>query len=153
MQTLNWADGFASYDGLEPLAPVPAPAPDVLRIAGGALTPLAAAAGGVVAAALITLTGAPGLLAAALGGTAALLYLGTALLARRHASRLIDLLAAVTAVGIAVAAPAAAISALLVHTLWGTLRGAWPEESPGRHFAMAWAAFHATAALLLGLAS
>jgi hypothetical protein len=151
MKALDWNRPYTGYDGLEALAP----SPQTIRLPAVdcALAPTAAAAAGVLAAALILLSGnAAGGLIAALGGVSALLYLGTALLAARTAPALLDLTAGIAALVVSVSQPAAAVSGLLVHAVWGILRGAWPGIAPGRRFAASWAAFHATAGLLLGLA-
>lgn len=147
MYTLNLNTQLAADDGLEPLAPMPA-----VRLATRrALGPAGAAAGGVLLAALIALAGPfAASLVLALGGTAALVYLGTAMVSGSWRAAALDLSAAFTAAGIAAAAAGPAVSALLVHALWGILRGACPNAAPGRRFAGSWAAFHATAALLLG---
>ncbi len=85
MVALNWTRDLAADDGLEGMAPLPATRP--LGVSQHALAPIAGAAGGVIAAALILLTGAmvtP--LTLALGGTAAILYLGTAMVSGRRGS-------------------------------------------------------------------
>jgi len=153
MYALNWTRNLPVDDGLEPLAPVNAfaHAPSAARAMHGAWGPAAAAMAGLVIAVLVMLTGdlaAPLILA--LGGTAAFAYLGTALLSGRVGVAALDLTAAVAAAGIALAGAGPAVSALLVHVVWGILRGAWPGAAPGRGFAASWAALHATAALLLG---
>jgi hypothetical protein len=145
----NWHPRSATDDGLEALAPHPQ-APAVVR--GG--VPAAAAVAGIGVAVLITLTGAfAESVILALGGTGALLYLGTAMVAGRAGPALLDLSAAVAALWVAVAAAGPAISVLLVHVIWGVLRGALPGAAPGRNFAAAWAAMNAMAALLLGFGS
>jgi hypothetical protein len=146
----------AADDGLEALAPVAA----VPRTAAGIETlvdawrPAGGAAIGVGLAVLITLAGALAeSLILALGGAAAFVYLGTALISGRAGAAMLDLTAAVAAAWLALAATGPAVSVLLVHVVWGVLRGAWPGAAPGRSFAMSWAAMHAVAALLLGLGS
>jgi hypothetical protein len=152
MYTPNWLYASQADDGLEPLAPVPAAAPSTPGITAQALAPVLAAASGVLIAALILLTGAPApTLTIALGGAAALAYLGTALLAARPGVAVLDLGAALGAAGLAIFATGPAVSALLVHAVWGILRGSGSGAAPGRCFATSWAAFHATAALLLGV--
>jgi hypothetical protein len=153
MYALNWTWDFSSEDGLEPLAPFqPAThAPSVGREMHGAWGPVAGAMTGVLIAALLMITGPFAVpMIYALGGTAAFAYLGTALVSARLGLALLDLAAAVAAVGITLTATGPAVSVLLVHVVWGILRGAWPGAVPGRGFAMSWAAMHATAALLLG---
>lgn len=150
MYALNWSREITADDGLEGLAPLPAARP--LNAARHALAPVAGMAGGVIAAALILLSGTlTGPLTLALGGTAAIVYLGTALISGRRGAALLDLSAAIAAAWIAMLAIGPAASALLIHAVWGILRGAQPGVAPGRRFAAAWAAFHATAALLLGV--
>lgn len=150
MFALNWTRELITNDGLEAMAPLPATRP--LDVAPHALAPIAGAAGGVIAAALILLTGAMATpLTLALGGTAALLYLGTAMVSGQRGAALLDLGAAATAAGVAMLAAGPPASALLVHAVWGILRGAQPAAAPGRRFAASWAAFHASAALLLGV--
>jgi hypothetical protein len=149
----NWHQRSATDDGLEALAPVRASQPRAPAMARGGV-PAAAAVGGIGIAVLITLTGAfAESMILALGGTAALLYLGTAMVAGRAGPALLDVSAAVGALWVAVAATGPAISVLLVHVIWGVLRGAWPGTAPGRTFAAAWAAMNAMAALLLGFGS
>jgi hypothetical protein len=141
------------YDGLEALAPVQVPLRrNVARSRGGRLA--AAAVVGVGIAVLITLAGtfaAPLILA--LGGASAFLYLGTAAISGRVWPALLDLSAGVAAIWIAISATGPAISVLLVHVVWGVLRGALPGVAPGRSFAASWAAMNAIAALLLGFGS
>jgi hypothetical protein len=108
-------------------------------------------AGGLIAILLLLAGPAAQALVLALGGTAALLYLGTALLSGRRIVMALDLGAAAAAAGIALAAPSPAVTVLLVHVVWGILRGSWPEAAPGRRFATAWAALNASAVLLFGL--
>jgi hypothetical protein len=157
MYALNWSRASNIDDGLEPLAPLPAQvaAPGGEKMGETArqtLAPAYAAAGGALAAALILLTGpfAPAL-TMALGGAAALAYLGTALIAARAGAAALDLGAAAGAAATAMLALGPAVSALLVHAVWGILRSSGPAIAPGRCFAMSWAAFHATAALLLAV--
>jgi hypothetical protein len=142
-----------AHDGLEALAPIRAPVRQtVARPRGGRLA--TAAVAGVGIAILITLSGAfaePLILA--LGSASAFLYLGTAAISGRMGPAALDVSAAVAAIWIAVAASGPAISVLLVHVVWGVLRGAWPGVAPGRSFAASWAALNAMAALLLGFGS
>jgi len=153
MHALNWTRELAPHDGLEPLAPI-TPAAHLAaseRVVHGALAPVTAAMGGVLVAMLVIMTGPfADTLAVALGGTAALVYLGTAAISGRPGVAALDLAAATAATWIALAAAGPAVSVLLVHVVWAILRGAWPGAAPGRRFAVSWAAFHATAALLLG---
>jgi hypothetical protein len=147
MYALNLNTHLAADDGLEPLAPMPAVRRATHRTAG----PAVAAAGGVLLAALIALAGPfAASLVLALGGTAALVYLGTAMVSGSWRAAALDLGAAFTAAAVAATAAGPAVSALLVHALWGILRGACPKAAPGHRFAGSWAAFHASAALLLG---
>lgn len=153
MYALNWTRDLAMDDGLEPLAPIDPPAQMAAtgRVVHGALAPVTAAMGGVLVAMLVIMTGPfATTLAVALGGTAALVYLGTALLSGRPGVAALDLAAATATIWIALAAAGPAVSVLLVHVVWAILRGAWPGAAPGRRFAASWGAFHATAALLLG---
>ena len=153
MHALNWTPDLPMDDGLEPLAPIDPRAQMAAtgRVLHGALAPVTAAVGGVLVAMLVIMTGPfANTLAVALGGTAALVYLGTALVSGRPAVAALDLAAATATTWIALAAAGPAVSVLLVHVLWAILRGAWPGAVPGRRFAASWAAFHATAALLLG---
>jgi hypothetical protein len=150
MQALDWTRDSSTYDGLEPLAPMPAQI--ALPSARFALTPMVGAAAGGITAILISLFGSFGnVLIATLGGTAALLYLGTAMVSGRRAPALFDFGTAGVAAGLAISATAPAIAPLLVHAVWGILRGTWSGVAPGRRFSAAWAAFFATAALLLGV--
>jgi hypothetical protein len=149
----NWPQRYALDDGLEALAPLapglPASNPAIARRA--VWVPAAAAVAGIIVAVLITLSGSMAHpLVLALGATAAFLYAGTAMISAHPGAAALDVAAAVAAVGIAVTGAGPAVSVLLVHVVWGLLRGAWPGRAPGRRFAAAWAAFHATAALLLG---
>lgn len=153
MYALNWTREFTADDGLEPLAPFTASTPvqAATQSTPGAWTVAAAALGGLLIAVLIMLAGPfarP--LVLALGGAAGFIYLGTALISGRAGPAALDLAAAIATLGIVVAAAGPAVSALLVHVVWGVLRGAWPGAAPGRDFATAWAALHATAALFLG---
>ena len=154
MYALNWNRDFTAEDGLVALAPFDPHAGTAGALRGAvhsSWAPAVAGGGGVVVAALIMLAGPfAGPLVLALGGSAGFVYLGTALVSGRLGVAAFDLGAAVAAIGIAVAAPGPAISALLVHAVWGILRSALPGAAPGRCFAASWAAFHATAALLLG---
>jgi hypothetical protein len=151
-----WRADFTADDGLEAIAPLAA----IPRTSAGieALVdcwrPAGGAALGVGLAVLISLAGVyaePLILA--LGGAAAFVYLATALISGRAGPAALDLTAATAAAWLALAATGPAVSALLVHVVWGVLRGAWPGVAPGRSFAMSWAAMHAVAALLLGLGS
>jgi hypothetical protein len=156
MYALNWTRDLAMDDGLEPLAPIDPPAQMAAtgRVLHGALAPVTAAMGGVLVAILVIMTGPfADTLAVALGGTAALVYLGTALVSGRPAVAALDLAAATATTWIALAAAGPAVSVLLVHVLWAILRGAWPGAAPGRGFAASWAAMNAMAALLLGFGS
>lgn len=151
-----WKTDFTADDGLEVLAPVASASPTSAGIdtVMEAWRPAGGAALGVALAVLITFAGAlAGPLTLALGGGAAFVYLGTAMISGRAGAAALDLAAAVAAVWLALAAAGPAVSALLVHVVWGVLRGACPDAAPGRSFAMSWAAMHAVAALLLGLGS
>lgn len=153
MYALNWNRDFTADDGLAPLASsnTRPRAPGAALAMQTAWAPAAAGGAGVLIAVLIMLAGPfAGPLVLALGGSAGFVYLGTALVSGRAGVAALDLGAAVAAIGIAVTAPGPAVSALLVHAVWGILRGALPGASPGRSFAASWAALHATAALLLG---
>jgi hypothetical protein len=153
MYALNRTWDVPSDDGLEPLAPFQpvAHAPSVGHAMDGAWGPIAGAMTGVLIAALVMITGPFAVpLVYALGGTAAFAYLGTALVSARPGIALLDLAAAVIAIGITLTATGPVVSVLLVHVVWGIRRGAWPGAVPGRGFAMSWAAMHAMAALLLG---
>ena len=153
MYALNWTRDLTVDDGLAPLAPIDPRAHMAAtgRVLHEALAPVTAAVGGVFVAMLLIMTGPfADTLAVALGGTAALVYLGTALISGRPGAAALDLGAATATAWIALAAAGPAVSVLLVHVVWGILRGAWPGAAPGRRFAVSWAAFHATAALLLG---
>jgi hypothetical protein len=149
---LDWPREFAD-DGLEALAPVSRPSVTHTRNSAAPATrgPAAAAMAGVLIAVLAMLAApftAP--LVLALGGAAGLLYLGTAMVSGRLDAAALDLAAAAAAIGVAVTGAGPAVSALLVHVVWGVLRGALPGASPGRCFTASWAAMHAMAALLLG---
>lgn len=149
----NWPPRHALDDGLEAIAPLASgPPASTLALAPPALwAPAAAAAAAVLVAVLVTLSGAMATpLVLAMGATAAFLYVGTATLSAHPGAAALDVAAAVAAVGVAVTGAGPAVSVLLVHVVWGLLRGAWPGKAPGRHFVAAWASFHATAALLLG---
>lgn len=153
MYALNWIRDLAADDGLAPLAPFAPRAHTRAAVQAVCSTwaPAAAGGAGVLIASLIMLAGPfAASLILALGGSAGFVYLGTALLSGRVGVAALDLGAAVAAIGIAVAAPEPAVSALLVHAVWGILRGALPGAAPGWSFAASWAAFNATAALLLG---
>lgn len=153
MYALNHTWEHAGDDGLEPLAPFhPATHGNTARRAiHGAWAPAGGATAGVLIAVLFLLTRPfASTLVLAMGGTAAFVYLGTALVSGRPGAASLDLGAALTAFGVALAAVGPAVSALLVHVVWGILRGASHGTAPGRSFAAAWAALHATAALLLG---
>lgn len=148
MQALDWTRPITTDDGMEALAPFPAVKwPEAVCRAAG---PLGWLASGVMLAIAVRLAGAAGESALlALGGTAALLYLGTAALAARPLAILLDLAAATSAVTLAVQGQAHA--ALLTHVLWGLLRGSLRDAPPGRRFANGWAALNASAAMLLAL--
>lgn len=150
---LNWTRESTLDDGLEALAPLThaAPGPARARAALAGHGPAAGVMAGVLIA-VLTMLAAPMTqpLVLALGGTAAFVYFGTALVAGRLAAALLDLAAAGAAISIAVAGAGPAVSALLVHVVWGVLRGALAGASPGRRFTTSWAAMHAVAALLLG---
>lgn len=151
---LNWTREFTADDGLEALAPLSRATREPSRVvaAPDGRGPAAAAVAGLLIAVLAMLA-APftGPLVLALGGAAAFVYLGTALVSARLDAAMLDITAAVAAIGIAVTGAGPVISVLLVHVVWGVLRGALPGgASPGRRFAASWAAMHAVAALLLG---
>ncbi|HRP86733.1 MAG TPA: hypothetical protein PLS34_04340 [Gammaproteobacteria bacterium] len=154
---LNWTRELTADDGLDalsPLAPVAvavAVEPARARAARAGLGPATGAMAGVLVAVLAMLA-APMTqpLIFALGGAAGFVYLGTALVSGRLDAALLDLAAAAAAIGIAVTAAGPAVSVLLVHVVWGVLRGALVGAAPGRRFTTCWAAMHAVAALLLG---
>ena len=154
---LNWTREIDADDGLEALAPISlaAPGPARMRTAhaghGSAAGAMAGAMAGVLVA-VLTMLAAPmtPALVLALGGAAGFVYLGTALVSGRLDAALLDLVAAGAAIGIAVTGTGPAVSALLVHVVWGVLRGALAGAAPGRRFTTSWAAMHAVAALLLG---
>ena len=151
MYALNWTRDVTVDDGLEPLAPFARPAVAPAGALPGSWAPATAALGGLLIAVLIMLTGPfaqP--LVLALGGGAAFVYLGTAMISGRPGAAALDLAAAVASAGVALAATGPVAGALLVHVVWGVLRGASSDAAPGRSFATSWAALHATAALFLG---
>lgn len=152
MRPTTWRRTVAGYDAMDAL--LPGLAQCVLIVAAVAMAPMAAAVGGVLAAVLIGLAGAAAdALLPAFGGTTALVYLGTAISSARRGVSMFDIGACIVAIGTAIAVPGFAVGTLLVHTAWGVLRGAATSAPPGRCFAAAWAAFHATAALLLSFSS
>ncbi len=150
---LNWTREFTADDGLEALAPLSRAALEPTRVTAthAGRGPAIAALAGLLIAVLIMLA-APftASLVLALGGAAAFVYLGTALVSARLDAATLDLGAAAAAIGLAVTGAGPAVSVLLVHVVWGVLRGALPGAAPGRRFAASWAAMHAVAALLLG---
>lgn len=153
MYALNWTLDFTADDGLEPLAPLSPPMQGSLpvRPAYAAAGVFGAATSGLLIAVLVTLTGAQApSLVLALGGVSGFMYLGTALVSGRPGPATLDLLTAGATFAIVLTAAGPAVTALLVHVVWGILRGAWPAAAPGRSFATCWAALNATAALLLG---
>ncbi len=148
MKTTTWKRTVTSFDALEML--LPGPAQFLMVFAAVTLAPLAATAGGVLAAVLIGLSGSTAeTLVPVIGGTTALVYLGTAMVAARRGASSFDLGTAAVTAAAAIAMPGFAVGTLLVHTAWGVLRGVATTAPPGRCFAAAWAAFHGTAALLL----
>lgn len=151
MYALNWTRDFTTDDGLEPLGPLPSLAVAPAHPVQAAWAPAVAALGGLAIAVLLMLTGphAPSLVMA-LGGTAAFIYFGTALVSGHPGAAALDLAAAVATFVIVLAAAGPPVTALLVHVVWGILRGAWPGAAPGRAFVTSWTALHATAALFLG---
>lgn len=76
--------------------------------------------------------GAPYLALTALGGTAALLYLGTATLSASPVAAAVDVSAAVVTLALAISASDAAALAVvfLAHALWGILRSALDTDPP-----------------------
>ena len=149
MLALDCTHRIAVDDGLDALALAPTRTvrPRLDRALGPALW-LAAA---VAVAVVLRLAGGAGDLAAgALAGTAALVYLGTAVTSGRPGIALLDLSAALAAGGLAVsgAAPATVMG---VHVLWGALRAGW--NGSGGSLATGWAAFFGAQAVLLGLSA
>ena len=152
MQAIEWTRRVAPSDGLEPLAPTPAHV--ALRPAvWGAPAPLLWVAAGILATVGLRLVEAGPEVVAAFAATAALIYLGTAAISGSRVAAALDSAAAVLAVGLVVAGPGPAEATLMVHALWGVLRASLRDAPPGRSFARNWAAFHATASLLLSLSA
>ena len=110
----------------------------------------AAAAAALLALAVISLAGSAAVnLFTVIGATAALLYIGAAIVSGRPLVAALDLCAGVATIGIAVTATQPLLPMLIVHLLWGGFRQGWPAASPGRSFVAGWTAFYGAAALLL----
>ncbi|MEJ2515376.1 MAG: hypothetical protein P8080_09020 [Gammaproteobacteria bacterium] len=115
---------------------------------------LAWLAAGVLATAALRLAGPAGELALqALAGTAALVYLGTAVISGRPGVALLDLATAALVVGLAAGTAVNASTVMMVHVLWGILRGPMAPAGSGRTFTSAWSLFFAAVALLAGLSA
>ncbi len=89
----------------------------------------------------------------ALAGTAALLYLGTAAISGRPGIALFDLATAGLVMGLAAGSTVGVTSVMMVHVLWGLLRGTAAGAAPGRAFTSAWSLFFGAVALLAGLSA
>jgi len=99
---------------------------------------------------LLQATGVAFLPLAALAGTAALVYLGTATLSASPLTAAVDLAAAIATVALAYGATDAATLAIafLVHALWGILRTALDADPP-HGLTGNWSAFGTTVAILI----
>lgn len=104
----------------------------------------------VVVYSVFQAAGVPYLTLAALAGTAALVYLGTATLSARPAAATVDVFAAVVTLALAISAsdPAALAVAFLAHALWGILRTAMDADPP-HGLTGNWSTFSTTIAILV----
>jgi len=104
----------------------------------------------VVVYSLFQASGMAQLALAALAGTAALVYLGTATLSASPATATVDLSAAMVTAALAFSASDAAMLAVafLAHALWGILRTALDADPP-HGFTGNWSTFGTTTAILV----
>jgi hypothetical protein len=87
---------------------------------------------------------------AALGGTAALVYLGTAMVAGQLRATALDLTAAIVTAGLAISGATPA-TVFIAHALWGAMRSSLTTAGPERRFPVGWSIFFAASALFASL--
>jgi hypothetical protein len=149
MYALELNRRIAVEDSLESLAASPArsAAPRLEK----ALAPAWWLAAAVIVTAALKLGGTAASEAfAALAGTAALVYLGTAMVSGQLKTAALDLTAATVTAGLAIGGAAPA-TVLIAHALWGALRSSLTAAGPQRQFPVGWSIFFAASALFASL--